>query len=65
MHAVLTSTRHFLHTADWQIGRQYGQFDPQDAAILEEARLEVIAKIPDEEREMATEASKLLGLFGG
>jgi len=45
MHAVLTSTRHFLHTADWQIGRQYGQFDPQDAAILEEARLEVIAKI--------------------
>jgi hypothetical protein len=45
MHAVLISTRRFLHTADWQIGRQYGQFDPQDAAILEEARLEVIAKI--------------------
>jgi len=41
----LTPTRHFLHTADWQIGRQYGQFDPQDAAILEEARLEVVAKI--------------------
>ena len=41
----MTPTRHFLHTADWQIGRQYGQFDPQDAAILEEARLEVVAKI--------------------
>lgn len=41
----MTSTRHFLHTADWQIGRQYGQFDPQDAAILEEARLTVIARI--------------------
>ena len=29
---------HILHTADWQIGRQYGQFDSDDAAMLAEAR---------------------------
>ncbi|MBV6272809.1 DNA repair exonuclease [Alcaligenaceae bacterium CGII-47] len=27
-----------LHTADWQIGRQYGRFSPEDAAVLAEAR---------------------------
>lgn len=36
---------HFLHTADWQIGRQYGQFDTDDAAVLAEARLEVVGRI--------------------
>lgn len=32
----------FLHTADWQIGRQYGQFDPDDAAVIAEARFAAI-----------------------
>ncbi|OZI35813.1 DNA repair exonuclease [Bordetella genomosp. 1] len=36
---------HFLHTADWQIGRVYGQFDTDDAAVLAEARLETVARI--------------------
>lgn len=36
---------HFLHTADWQIGRQYGQFETDDAALLAEARLDVVARI--------------------
>ncbi|WP_251865422.1 DNA repair exonuclease [Achromobacter sp. Marseille-Q4962] len=36
---------HFLHTADWQIGRQYGQFETEDAALLAEARLETVARI--------------------
>ena len=36
---------HFLHTADWQIGRQYGQFDTDDAALLAEARFDVVARI--------------------
>ncbi|MBU4610065.1 DNA repair exonuclease [Achromobacter sp. GG226] len=35
----------FLHTADWQIGRQYGQFDPEDAAMLAEARLAAVEAI--------------------
>ena len=36
---------HFLHTADWQIGRQYGQFETDDAAMLAEARFDVVARI--------------------
>lgn len=36
---------HFIHTADWQIGRQYGQFDDEDAAPLAQARLDVVAAI--------------------
>lgn len=30
--------RKLLHTADWQIGKTFGQFAPEDAAILTEAR---------------------------
>ncbi|QEQ23155.1 DNA repair exonuclease [Achromobacter xylosoxidans] len=36
---------HFLHTADWQIGRQYGQFETDDAALLAEARFDAVARI--------------------
>lgn len=36
---------HFLHTADWQIGRQYGQFETEDAALLAEARFDAVARI--------------------
>ena len=36
---------HFLHTADWQIGRQYGQFEPGDAALLAEARFDAVGTI--------------------
>ena len=42
-----------LHTADWQIGRTYAFFDPDDAAILAEARtttVERIAALATEER---------------
>ena len=34
-----------LHTADWQIGKQYGQFDPDDAALLAEARFSVVERL--------------------
>lgn len=34
-----------LHTADWQIGRQFGRFAPEDAVALAEARLTVIERI--------------------
>lgn len=36
---------HFLHTADWQIGRQYGQLSPEDGAVLAEARFDAVAAI--------------------
>lgn len=35
----------FLHTADWQIGRQYASFAPDDAVALAEARISVIERI--------------------
>lgn len=35
----------FLHTADWQIGRQYGRFAPEDATVLAEARFAVVERI--------------------
>ena len=34
-----------LHTADWQIGKRYGQFDPDEAALLSEARFEAVARL--------------------
>ena len=35
----------FLHTADWQIGRQYGQFDPDDAIPLAETRFAAVERL--------------------
>lgn len=34
-----------LHTADWQIGKQYGQFDADDAALLAEARFAAVERL--------------------
>ncbi|WP_097462097.1 metallophosphoesterase family protein [Mangrovitalea sediminis] len=35
----------FLHTADWQIGRTYSRFAPDDAAALAEARFTMIERL--------------------
>ncbi len=35
----------FLHTADWQIGRQYTSFDAEQAPILAEARITVVERL--------------------
>jgi len=35
----------FLHTADWQIGRQYGRFQPDDAAALADARFTAVKRL--------------------
>lgn len=43
----------FLHTADWQIGRLFANFDPEHAPILAEARIqavEVLARLATEQR---------------
>ena len=34
-----------LHTADWQIGKRFGQFEADEAALLAEARFEVVARL--------------------
>lgn len=35
----------FLHTADWQIGRQYSRFDAEDSAALAEARFKAVERL--------------------
>lgn len=35
----------FIHTADWQIGRQYSSIEPEDGVALSEARLVVVERI--------------------
>jgi DNA repair exonuclease SbcCD nuclease subunit len=35
----------FLHTADWQMGRQYSRFEAGDAALLVEARFEAVERL--------------------
>lgn len=35
----------FLHTADWQMGRTYSRFEPEDAAALAEARFSAIERL--------------------
>ncbi len=52
---------HFLHTADWQIGRQYGQFETEDAAILAEARFDVVARIATLAAERGVDAVLVAG----
>ncbi|KAG1538204.1 hypothetical protein G6F50_014709 [Rhizopus delemar] len=52
---------HFLHTADWQIGRQYGQFDTDDAAMLAEARFDVVARIAARAAERGVDAVLVAG----
>lgn len=34
-----------LHTADWQIGKLFGQFEPEDAALLAEARFGAVERL--------------------
>ncbi len=34
-----------LHTADWQIGKLFGQFEPDDAAALAQARFDTVAQL--------------------
>ena len=35
----------FLHTADWQIGRNYSRFDNDDAVALAEARFTAVERL--------------------
>jgi DNA repair exonuclease SbcCD nuclease subunit len=37
----------FLHTADWQIGRTYRYFEPDDASALAEARIASVKRVAE------------------
>lgn len=51
----------FLHTADWQIGRQYSNFAPDDAVALAEARITAVERIADLAGEEAVDAVLVAG----
>jgi DNA repair exonuclease SbcCD nuclease subunit len=51
----------FLHTADWQIGRQYSQFSSDDALPIAEARLEAVQTIARLASEHAVDAVLVAG----
>ena len=40
-------TIRLLHSADWQIGRIFSQFEPDDAAALFEARFQVVERLAE------------------
>jgi DNA repair exonuclease SbcCD nuclease subunit len=51
----------FLHTADWQIGRQYSQFAPDDAVPLADARIAAVETIARLASEHAVDAVLVAG----
>ncbi|MAN50792.1 MULTISPECIES: metallophosphoesterase family protein [unclassified Marinimicrobium] len=51
----------FLHTADWQIGRQYSRFAEEDASILADARFTAIETLAALATEQAVDAVLVAG----
>lgn len=51
----------FLHTADWQIGRVFSQFEPDDAAALFEARFAVVERLASIATERGVDAILVAG----
>ncbi len=50
-----------LHSADWQIGRIYSQFEPDDAAALFEARFHVVERLATLATERGVDAVLVAG----
>lgn len=50
-----------LHTADWQIGRQYSRFAPDDAVALAEARFATVERIARLARDESVDAVLVAG----
>ena len=50
-----------LHTADWQIGTQFGQFTPEEAAHLTEARFDTVRRIASLATERGMDAVLVAG----
>lgn len=51
----------FLHTADWQIGRQYGRLPPDRAVLLAEARFSAVERLARLATEHRVEAVLVAG----
>ena len=50
-----------LHTADWQIGRVFAQFEPDDAAALFEARFAVVERLAGIATDLCVDAVLVAG----
>jgi DNA repair exonuclease SbcCD nuclease subunit len=50
-----------LHTADWQIGKLFGQFDPDDAALLADARFAAVERLARLATEHRADAALVAG----
>lgn len=50
-----------LHTADWQIGKQFGQFEADEAAILADARFSVVERLAKLAAEQGVDAVLVAG----
>lgn len=57
----MTMPLRLLHTADWQIGRVFSQFEPDDAAALFEARFASVERIAALANENAVDAVLVAG----
>lgn len=51
----------FLHTADWQIGRQFATLDPEHAPILAEARIAAVERLASLATQHAVDAILVAG----
>ena len=51
----------FLHTADWQIGKGFPQFEQDDAAALVEARIQVVERLATIAQERHADAVLVAG----
>jgi DNA repair exonuclease SbcCD nuclease subunit len=51
----------FLHTADWQIGRQFASFDPEVAPLLADARIAVVERIARRAADLQADAVLVAG----
>src|SRR5690606_21423357 len=51
----------FLHTADWQIGRQYDRFGPEDGPAMAQARLTTVERIATLAAELGVDAVLVAG----
>lgn len=50
-----------VHTADWQIGKRYGQFDADEAALLAEARFDAVVRVAELARSENADAVLVAG----
>src|SRR5690606_37166548 len=50
-----------LHTADWQIGRQYDRYGPEDGPALAQARMTTVERSAALATEMAVDAELVAG----